>query len=50
MDLLLGDPTKAEKQLGWVREYDLKEFVFDMFEFDFKECQKNLYLQIGVVF
>lgn len=24
VDLLLGDPSKAEKELGWNREYDLK--------------------------
>ncbi|GAA6849246.1 GDP-mannose 4,6-dehydratase [Helicobacter pylori] len=47
VDLLLGDPTKAEKELGWVREYDLKELVKDMLEYDLKECQKNLYLQDG---
>ena len=47
MDLLLGDPTKAEKELDWVREYDLKELVKDMLEYDLKECQKNLYLQDG---
>ncbi|GAA7926609.1 hypothetical protein JP0532_07690 [Helicobacter pylori] len=47
VDLLLGDPTKAEKELGWVREYDLKELVKDMLEHDLKECQKNLYLQDG---
>lgn len=47
VDLLLGDPTKAEKELGWVREYDLKELVKDMLYYDLKECQKNLYLQDG---
>ena len=32
VDLLLGDPTKAEKELGWKREYDtLDKLIIDMF-------------------
>ena len=30
VELLLGDPTKAEKNLGWTREYDFKGLVQDM--------------------
>jgi len=32
VDLLLGDASKAEKQLGWTRDYDLKGLIKDMFE------------------
>ena len=32
VDLLLGDPSKAEKELGWKREYDtLDKLIVDMF-------------------
>ena len=31
VEFLLGDPSKAEKQLGWKREYDLQLLVKDMF-------------------
>jgi GDPmannose 4,6-dehydratase len=30
VDLLLGDPTKAEAKLGWTREYDLDGLIDDM--------------------
>lgn len=32
VDLLLGDATKAEQELGWSREYDLDALINDMFE------------------
>ena len=33
VDLLLGDPTQAEKELGWKREYDtLDKIIEDMFD------------------
>lgn len=38
VDLFLGDFIKVEKELDWVREYDLKELVKDMLEYDLKEC------------
>ena len=47
VDLLLGDPTKAETKLGWSREYDLKELVFDMMQSDLKLMTKDVYLQDG---
>jgi GDPmannose 4,6-dehydratase len=34
VDLLLGDPTKAKTQLGWVPEYDLAGLVREMVESD----------------
>jgi len=47
VDLLLGDPTKAETQLGWKREYQLKELVDDMMKSDLKLMTKDVYLHDG---
>ena len=47
VDLLLGDPTKAETKLGWKREYKLKELVDDMMESDLKLMTKDQYLKDG---
>ncbi len=47
VDLLLGDPTKAEKKLGWNREYDLQDLVNDMMESDIKLMKKDTYLKDG---
>ena len=32
VELLLGDPRKAEDTLGWKRDYELDELIKDMFE------------------
>jgi len=47
VDLLLGDPTKAEEKLGWRREYQLKELVDDMMQSDLKLMTKEQYLKDG---
>ncbi len=47
VDLLLGDPTKAEQKLGWKREYKLEELVNDMMASDLKLMTKDQYLQDG---
>ncbi|WP_457746477.1 GDP-mannose 4,6-dehydratase [Sulfurimonas sp.] len=47
VDLLLGDPTKAETKLGWKREYRLEELVNDMMASDLKLMTKDVYLQEG---
>jgi len=47
VDLLLGDPTKAEKELGWKREYQLEELVQDMMASDLKLMQRDEYLKNG---
>ena len=47
VDLLLGNPTKAEEKLGWRREYKLKELVDDMMESDLKLMTKDQYLKDG---
>ncbi len=47
VDLLLGDPTKAETKLGWSREYKLEELVNDMMKSDLKLMTKEQYLKDG---
>ncbi len=47
VDLLLGDPSKAEEKLGWKREYKLEALVHDMMENDLKLMQKDEYLKKG---
>ncbi|MEA3289182.1 MAG: GDP-mannose 4,6-dehydratase, partial [Campylobacterota bacterium] len=47
VDLLLGDPTKAEQKLGWNREYNLQDLVNDMMESDLKLMTKDTYLKDG---
>lgn len=47
VDLLLGDPTKAEQKLGWRREYQLQELVNDMMQSDLKLMTKDQYLKDG---
>jgi len=47
VDLLLGDPTKAETKLGWNREYKLEDLVNDMMASDLKLMTKDVYLKDG---
>ena len=47
VDLLLGDPTKANKKLGWKPQYDLKSLVDDMMASDLKLMTKDQYLKDG---
>lgn len=47
VDLLIGDPTKAKKQLGWEPKYDLNSLVNDMMKGDLKLMKKEKYLQDG---
>lgn len=47
VDLLLGDPTKAETELGWNREYNLQDLVNDMMKNDLKLMTKDQYLKDG---
>ena len=47
VDLLLGDPSKAEKQLGWKPKYDLKMLVKEMMESDLELFKKDKYLKEG---
>jgi GDPmannose 4,6-dehydratase len=47
VDLLLGDPTKAEQKLGWTREFNLRDLVNDMMKSDLKLMTKDVYLKDG---
>lgn len=47
VDLLIGDPTKAQTKLGWKTEYELKDLVKDMVQSDLKVMQKEQYLKDG---
>ena len=40
VDFLLGDPSKAEKKLGWKRQYDLNLLIKEMIQFDIRESLK----------
>ena len=47
VDLLIGDPTKANTKLGWTPEYDLQALIQDMMQSDLKLMQKDRFLQKG---
>lgn len=47
VDLLIGDPTKANTKLGWKPEYDLAALVKEMMESDLKLFEKDKYLMEG---
>lgn len=47
VDLLLGDPTKANTKLGWIPKYDLPALVNDMIHSDLHLMKKDEYLKQG---
>ncbi|MUH36260.1 GDP-mannose 4,6-dehydratase [Zobellia amurskyensis] len=47
VDLLIGDPSKANNKLGWTPKYDLKDLVEDMMQSDLKLMKKDTYLKDG---
>jgi GDPmannose 4,6-dehydratase len=47
VDLLIGDPSKAKKQLGWEPKYDLQMLVTDMVQSDLHLAKKDEYLEKG---
>lgn len=47
VDLLIGDPTKAQEKLGWRPKYDLQSLVAEMVESDLKLMRKEEYLKAG---
>jgi len=47
VDLLIGDPTKANTKLNWYPEYDLKGLITDMMQSDIHLMKKDRYLQEG---
>lgn len=42
VDVLLGDPSKAEKNLGWKREISFSELVSRMIQADLERVQKEM--------
>ena len=47
VDLLLGDPTKANTKLGWIPKHDVNSLVKDMMSSDIKLFQKDKFLKEG---
>ncbi|MFA4943156.1 MAG: GDP-mannose 4,6-dehydratase [Lentisphaeria bacterium] len=47
VELLLGDPGKAKRKLGWEPHYDLHALVQDMVAADLKWAKKDDYLKQG---
>ncbi len=45
VELLLGDPTKAERELGWQREFSLQSLVDDMMAHDLDLIKKDQFLK-----
>jgi len=45
VDLLLGDPTKAEKKLGWKATYTVNELAKEMVEADIENFRKDIVLK-----
>lgn len=45
VDLLIGDPTKAQTKLGWKPKYDLPALIKDMMKGDLKLMKKEKYLK-----
>jgi GDPmannose 4,6-dehydratase len=47
VELLIGNPAKAQRELGWKHEYDLEALVKDMVQSDLEQCKKDIYLKEG---
>lgn len=47
VDLLIGDPSKANRQLGWKPKHDLRSLVKDMIWSDVKLFRRDEYLLRG---
>lgn len=45
VELLIGDPSKANSKLGWIPKYELQDLVEDMMKSDLKLMQKDQYLK-----
>ena len=44
VEVLLGDPAKAKKKLGWVAETTLEQLVREMVEADLERIRKHDHL------
>ena len=49
VDLLIGDPSKAIKKLGWKPKYDLKALVKEMVSSDLAIFKKELYFKQDIL-
>ncbi|MGB0882617.1 MAG: GDP-mannose 4,6-dehydratase [Vicingaceae bacterium] len=47
VDLLIGDPSKAQKELGWKHTHDLASLCKDMVQADLKLFKQDQYLKAG---
>ena len=47
VELLIGDPAKAKRQLGWEPSYDLAALVREMVRADMELFRRDAYLQAG---
>jgi GDPmannose 4,6-dehydratase len=47
VDLLIGDPTKAQKELGWKHKHDLASLCKDMVQSDLALFERQQYLKAG---
>ncbi len=45
VDILVGDPSKAHKELGWYPEYTLEDLIEEMVNSDLKEAKKERFLR-----
>ena len=47
VDILKGDPTKANTKLGWIPKYDLQALIKEMMASDIQLMKKEQYLKDG---
>ena len=47
VDLLIGDPSKAKRELGWAPKYTLETIIKEMMESDLKLMKQDQYLSDG---
>ncbi|MGK7389593.1 MAG: GDP-mannose 4,6-dehydratase [Candidatus Cyclobacteriaceae bacterium M2_1C_046] len=47
VDLLIGDPTKANEKLGWIPKHDLNALIKDMVKSDLELYKRDRYLKEG---
>ena len=47
VDILIGDASKAKKDLNWIPEYNLQQLITEMMSSDIKLMKKDKYLNDG---
>lgn len=45
VETLLGDPTKAKEELGWVPEISIEEMISEMVEYDLDQAKRHVLLK-----